>query len=239
VDHLPNVAADSVPGLIAVIDERDHFTARHSADVGRLCRLVAMDLGWAIEDVALAHVAGLVHDIGRVGLPDAVLTAPGRLSHAQWELMRAHPDRGADLLAALGVAAPIVDGVRAHHERWDGSGYPRGLCASDIPPLGRLIGLCESFDAMTARRPFGRAKPHVVAWSEVAHEAGILYDREMCHALLDVIGAGRPGEALSAGDFADEWRLARMQAQARSRATSATGESQRGGAIPRTPVDHS
>ena len=91
MDHLPNVAADSVPGLIAVIDERDHFTARHSADVGRLCHLVAMDLGWAAADVALAHVAGLVHDIGRVGLPDAVLTAPGRLSPAQWELIRGHP----------------------------------------------------------------------------------------------------------------------------------------------------
>ncbi len=235
MDHLPNVAADSVPGLIAVIDERDHFTRRHSAAVGRLCRLVAMDLGWSAEDVALAHVAGLVHDIGRVGLPDAVLTAPGRLSPAQWVLMHGHPDRGADLLAALGVADPIVDGVRTHHERWDGSGYPRGLCASDIPLLGRLVGLCESFDAMTAPRPFGRAKPHVVAWSEVAHEAGILFDGEMCHALLDVIGAGRPGEALSAGDFADEWRLARMEAC--SRATSETQQSERSEAVPRTPVD--
>ncbi len=237
MDHLPHVAADSIPGLIAVIDERDHFTARHSADVGRLCRLVAMDLGWAAEDVALAHVAGLVHDIGRVGLPNAVLTAPGRLSPAQWEMMHSHPDRGADLLASLGVAAPIVNGVRAHHERWDGSGYPRGLCASDIPLLGRLIGLCESFDAMTARRPFGRAKPHVVAWSEVAHEAGILYDPEMCHALLDVIGAGRPGEALSARDFADQWRLARTEA--RSRATLESDRSEWSGAVPRTPVDQS
>ena len=235
MDHLPHVAADSIPGLIAVIDERDHFTARHSADVGRLCRLVAMELGWFADDVALAHVAGLVHDIGRVGLPNAVLAAPGRLSPAQWDMMHSHPDRGADLLASLGVAAPIVNGVRAHHERWDGSGYPRGLCASDIPLLGRLIGLCESFDAMTARRPFGRAKPHVVAWSEVAHEAGILYEAEMCHALLDVIGAGHPGEALSARDFADEWRLARTEAH--SRATSERVESARSEVASHAPVD--
>ena len=231
VDHLPPVAADSVPGLIAVIDARDHATARHSARVGLLCRLVAMELGWSPGDVAMAHVAGLVHDIGRVRLPDAVLAASGRLTEDQWALMRRHPDHGADLLAALGVSARIVEAVRAHHERWDGSGYPRALRATAIPRLGRLIGLCESLDAMTAPRPMGRAKPAAVARAEIGLEAGILFDREMAEALLDVAAAGAPPE----DDLAAQWRLAR--AEARSSVTSGPDAGEPRAGVPRTQVD--
>ncbi len=204
VDHLPPAAAESIPGLIATIDARDRFTSRHSADVGRLCRRVALELGWPAAEVRMALVAGLVHDVGRIGLPDAVLGAPGRLSEEQWAMMRRHPDRGADLLAALGIASEIVAAVRTHHERWDGSGYPRALRATGAPRLGRLVALCESFDAMTAPRPHGRAKPHAVARDEVALEAGILFDPAMAEALLDLAGAAHgPG-----GGFADQWALA-------------------------------
>jgi HD-GYP domain-containing protein (c-di-GMP phosphodiesterase class II) len=227
VEHLPPAAAESIPGLIATIDARDGFTARHSADVGRMCRWVALELGWPDRDVRAAHLAGLVHDVGRVGLPDAVLGAPGRLSEEQWTAMRRHPDRGADLLAALGVGAEIVAAVRSHHERWDGSGYPRALRATDAPRLGRLVGLCEAFDAMTAPRPQGRAKPHGVARDEIALEAGILFDPEMAEALLDVAGARR----IPAGDFAEQWVLAG------STATPAASPSERNTAVPRTRVD--
>ena len=128
----------------------------------------------------------------------------------------------------------IVDGVRTHHERWDGSGYPRGLRGPEIPPLGRLLALCESFDAMTARRPQGRAKPRPVARAEIALDAGILYDLEMTEALLDVVGAADPAEAVTA-DFDDEWERARRDAG--STGTSFGIVSERSGAVSRTPVD--
>lgn len=234
MDHLPSVAGDSIPGLIEVIEARDGFTAGHSANVGRLCRRVAREMGWSPEQVAEAHVAGLVHDLGRIGLPDAVLTAPGRLAPGQWDLMRRHPDRGAEILSVLGLPAVIVDGVRTHHERWDGSGYPAGLRGPETPPLGRLLALCESFDAMTARRPQGRAKPASVARAEIALDAGILYDIDMTEALLDVVGAADPGEPATA-DFGEEWERARRDAG--STGTSFGIASERSSEVLRTPVD--
>jgi putative nucleotidyltransferase with HDIG domain len=233
VEPIPLAAAQAIPGMIAWIDARDRTTARHSADVGRLCRCVALELGWPAHDARMAHAAGLVHDIGRLALPEAVLSAPGRLSAFQWELMRRHPDRGADLLATLGVAAEIVAAVRTHHERWDGSGYPRGRRATATPRLGRLVALCEAFDAMMAARPRGRAKPRAVARDEVALEAGILFDSEMAEALLDVAGAERD---LPPAVFAEQWRLVRPQTG--STGTSDPSPSERSASVPRIQVDH-
>ena len=103
-----------------------------------------------------------------------------------------------------------VDGVRAHHERWNGSGYPEGLGGHDIPSLGRLVALCDSYDAMTGRRPFrGGGKPPREARAELGHEAGVLYDPEMTAALLRVLeGLDEVEEILAPRDFADEWRQA-------------------------------
>jgi putative two-component system response regulator len=232
VEHIPHAAAESIPGLIDWIDVRDGFTAAHSADVGRLCRCVAIELGWAAHDARTAHVAGLVHDIGRVGLPDPVLGAAGRLSAEQRALVRRHPDRGADLLAALGLGAEITAAVRTHHERWDGSGYPHGRRATATPRLGRLVGICEAFDAMTARRPQGSAKPLAVARDEIALEAGILFDPEMAEALLDVVG---PDRVLPPGDFAEQWRLARPGRACERRPDAIPGE--RAAALPRARPD--
>ena len=204
MDHVPPAAAEAVPGLIAAIDARDGVTARHGVEVGRLARAVALELGWTARDAAGALVAGLVHDIGRIALPDAVLAAPGRLDAGQWVLMRTHPERGARLLDDLGVDAQVVAAVRAHHERWDGSGYAVGLRATEIPRMARLVGLCEAHDAMTAPRPAGRAKPSAVARDELALEAGILFDPEMVEALLDVAAAAPRGP----GDFGAAWRAA-------------------------------
>ena len=158
VTRLNDVASGTIPVLVAMVDLRDRYTAQHSAGVGRLCCLLAEELGWAPEDVALAHMTGLVHDIGKVGLPDDVLRKPERPTPEEWDLIRRHPDWGADALAEMHLMPAAVDGVRAHHERWDGSGYPDGLRGHDIPSLGRLVALCDSYDAMTGRRPFRRRK---------------------------------------------------------------------------------
>jgi len=112
--------------------------------VRRLRRLLAAELGWSAQDIALAHMAGLVHDIGTVGLPDDVLREPGRPTPEQWALIHRHDDWGADALAQMRLMPAAVDGVRTHDERWDGSGCPRGLRGHGIPSLGRLVALCDS-----------------------------------------------------------------------------------------------
>jgi putative nucleotidyltransferase with HDIG domain len=207
--RLTDVAAGTVPGLVGLVDLRDRYTARHSAAVGRLCRLLAAELGWSPEDVALAHLTGLVHDIGKVGLPDEVLRKPGRPTPGEWELIRQHAGWGADILAHMRLMPAAVDGVRSHHERWDGSGYPLGLRGQEIPPLGRLVAICDSYDAMTGSRPFRARKPGHVARQELAVEAGILYDPHMTEALLTVLaGIDEVEELLQPTDFAEEWRRA-------------------------------
>jgi putative nucleotidyltransferase with HDIG domain len=210
VTRLNDVASGTIPVLVAMVDLRDRYTAQHSAGVGRLCCLLAEELGWTPEDVALAHMTGLVHDIGKVGLPDHVLRKPERPSEEEWTLIRRHPDWGADALAEMHLMPAAVDGVRTHHERWNGSGYPEGLVAHEIPSLGRLVALCDSYDAMTGRRPFqGGRKPPREARAELCDQAGVLYDPEMTAALLRVLdGLDEVEEILAPRDFAAEWRRA-------------------------------
>ena len=210
VTRLNDVASGTIPVLVAMVDLRDRYTAQHSAGVGRLCCLLAGELGWTPEDVALAHMTGLVHDIGKVGLPDQVLRKPERPTAEEWTLIRRHPDWGADALAEMHLMPAAVDGVRTHHERWNGSGYPEGLIAHEIPSLGRLVALCDSYDAMTGRRPFrGGGKPPRQARAELGDQAGVLYDPEMTAALLRVLdGLDEVEENPAPRDFADEWRHA-------------------------------
>lgn len=207
--RLNDVAGGTVPVLVAMVDLRDRYTARHSTGVGRLCRLMAEELGWPAEDVALAHMTGLVHDVGKIGLSDDILRKPEPPTPEEWGLIRRHPDWGADALAEMRLMPDAVDGVRAHHERWDGSGYPEGLAGREIPPLARMVAVADSYDAMTGHRPFRPAKPRARARAEIAELAGALYDPEMAGALLRVLDdVDDLDEALAPRDFAAEWRRA-------------------------------
>lgn len=209
VDRLNDVASGTVPMVVAMIDLRDRYTARHSANVGRLCRAVAQNLGWSKEDQALAHMTGLVHDIGKVGLTDEVLRKPGRPTEAEWAQIQRHPDWGANALAEMRLMGAAVDGVRSHHERWNGGGYPRGLRADDIPVLGRVVAVCDSYDAMIGMRPFRAPMLPAEAVEELKQEAGRLYDPVMVAAILDVLEEiDELEETLVDRGFASEWREA-------------------------------
>jgi energy-coupling factor transport system substrate-specific component len=171
--------------------------------------MLAEELGWSPEERSMAHVAGLVHDIGKVGIPDAVLRKPSRPTEEEWAIIRRHPDWGADALANVGFTRALVDGVRSHHERWDGSGYGGGLSAQDIPMLGRLVAVCDAFDAMTARRPFRPARTFEAAREEIRDGAGRLFDPRMAEVMVDLLTDADPVDwTLPAADFAAEWRRA-------------------------------
>ena len=184
VSRLHDVASGTVPVLVTMIDLKDRYTARHSAVVARYARLLAEEIGWSPEAQALAHMTGLVHDIGKVGMPDELLRKPAPPTEPEAELIRCHPDWGADALAGMALFPQVVDGVRSHHERWDGSGYPRALAGVEIPVLGRLIAVADSYEAMIAQRPFREPMDAASARDELAREAGRLYDPKMVDAFL-------------------------------------------------------
>ncbi len=128
-----------------------------------------------------------LHDIGKVGVPEAVLCKPGPLDESEWAVMREHPAIGAQIVAPIRFLAGAVEIVRSHHERWDGGGYPRGLRAEEIPLAARIFSVADSFDAMTSDRPYRAALPLERALGEIGAGAGTQFDPRVAQAFLDLI----------------------------------------------------
>ena len=150
-------ALSGLRALAAAIDAKDPSTHRHSERVARLAAQIAERLGWAPERVALVHEAGLVHDVGKIGVPDAVLLKPARLLPAEFDQIKAHSALGAQIVESV-LTSEQVGWVRSHHERPDGLGYPDALTADSLPEGAAIIAVADAFDAMTSMRPYGRLR---------------------------------------------------------------------------------
>jgi putative nucleotidyltransferase with HDIG domain len=166
------------------LDARDQAIASHCARVAELATRLMQQLDLGRRDVELVHKAGLLHDLGMIGVRDDILNKPGPLSEEEWEIMRRHPDIGADLIRwhpALAAATPLV---RHHHERWDGNGYPAGLKGEVIPMGARIMAVAESFDTITTKRIY-RANPltPVDAIRNINERSGSWYDPAVVDAL--------------------------------------------------------
>lgn len=160
------------------IDAKDSHTMAHSEEVAEVAKLLAAGLRLAPAQVQAVHVAGHLHDIGKIGVPDAVLGKPGRLTPEEWRRMQSHPATGADILAPLSClsAMGVVAMVRAHHERFDGKGYPQGLAGTAIPLGARIIAVADSLSAMLQRRPYRPAMGFEAARREIVACAGSQFD---------------------------------------------------------------
>jgi diguanylate cyclase (GGDEF)-like protein/putative nucleotidyltransferase with HDIG domain len=174
--------------LAETLDLRDGGTARHSQTVARLAERVAQELAWAPERVERMRVAGLLHDIGKLGISDAILHKPGPLDDLEWDEMKRHPEIGARILEHAHLR-DISAWVRAHHERIDGRGYPAGLAGESIPIEARVLAAADAYEAMTADRPYRRALSEEVAQAELRRGAGTQFDEQVVEALLRVLGA--------------------------------------------------
>lgn len=149
----------TIETIASAIDARDEYTGGHSERVGlyaaRLAREVAADYGLTEENILSIHYIGLMHDIGKIGVADSVLNKSGRLNDEEFSLMKKHPEIGYEIMLALGKSVDgLLDGIRYHHERFDGHGYPDGLSGTDIPLIARILALADSFDAMTSNRVY-------------------------------------------------------------------------------------
>src|SRR5205823_9069691 len=189
--------------LVATLDARDRYTAGHSAAVAVYAQDIAARLGLSQREQQLAHLAGLVHDIGKIGLPAGLLEKPGPLTLDERRQMEQHSVIGEGILAKVEDYAEIARIVRHHHERIDGCGYPDGLSGDDIPLIARIIAAADAYNAMTSHRPYRDAMPSRVARLRMAQAVETQFDTSVVAAFEALLaGANEDYRAGNQHDFA-------------------------------------
>ncbi|GAB4257015.1 MAG: hypothetical protein Kow00122_15000 [Thermoleophilia bacterium] len=181
-----------VRALGAAIDAKDRYTQGHSSLVAKYGVALGASLGLSDTELSNLEIAGYLHDIGKIGIYDEILQKEGRLSPEERDIIRTHPSIGATIIEPIGFSWDIVSAVRHHHEWWNGHGYPDGLKGRQIPLGARILAVVDSFEAMTAVRPYKPAMSFEEAWMEISRMAGIQFDPEMVEhflAILDTLAA--------------------------------------------------
>ncbi len=163
---------ETLGALVSALDLREQETACHSQRVALYSVLMGMELGIEGEELENLYRGALLHDIGKIGIPDAVLLKPGSFTDEEWEIMRRHTQMGGELLRHIRFLTDASDIPRAHHEAWDGSGYPEGLSSEDIPLHARIFAIVDAYDAIRSERPYKKALPHDEAIARLGRGAG-------------------------------------------------------------------
>jgi putative nucleotidyltransferase with HDIG domain len=172
--------------LTSAVDAKDAYTCGHSERVALLSRSLAIETGLTEQQVDRIYMAGLLHDVGKIGVPEAVLQKTGKLTPEEFEQIKKHPEIGAKILRDIKQVEDIIPGVLHHHERYDGKGYPGGLSGDNIPLMGRIICLADCFDAMTSSRTYRKALPLEVALTEIRRCSGTQFDPVLSDAFLQI-----------------------------------------------------
>ena len=166
---------------------------RHDRRVSELCIEIGRELGMSPADQLILSGAGLMHDIGKLGIPRAILHKQGPLTEAEWRVMKTHPQIGITILGGRSRMTREMLGILYHHERMDGSGYPHGLISSEIPIEARIVAVADTYDVLTSDRPYRSAFTHFAALRTVLLDAGPLLDPEVVAALQRVLSVRREG----------------------------------------------
>ena len=174
----------TLQALTSAIDAKDSYTYGHSERVALMSRMLAEAAGFDAHFVERTYISALVHDVGKIGVPEAVLCKPGKLTDAEFDLIKLHPEIGANILKDIRQMNDLLPGVLHHHERWDGRGYPHKLAGEDIPLMGRVIGLADSFDAMSSNRTYRKALRLEDVLAEIERCAGTQFDPELANVFV-------------------------------------------------------
>jgi HD-GYP domain-containing protein (c-di-GMP phosphodiesterase class II) len=192
-----DLEAGGIRALLVALEARDHYTGSHSECVVELSQLVARELDLRGEELVQIQQVALLHDIGKLGIPDAILQKPGQLDERDWKLMREHPAIGAEIVASIQPLAHLAPLVRAEHERWDGTGYPDHLVGEEIPLASRIVFACDAYHAMTSDRPYRAALGIDEARRQLQANAGTQFDPTVVDALLNLVTTDGPPAAPS------------------------------------------
>jgi diguanylate cyclase (GGDEF)-like protein/putative nucleotidyltransferase with HDIG domain len=183
--------SDAVAGLAEALSERDRYTGEHSESVVELAAQVARGLGLDEREVQRVKAAALLHDIGKVAIPDEILHKPGPLDEREWQVMYEHPVIGERILRAIPGLGTVARIVRHEHERWDGGGYPDGLAGERIPIGARIILACDAYHAMISDRPYRKAITHAEAIRQLGANAGTQFDPQVTEQLIGCLYGSR------------------------------------------------
>ncbi len=173
--------------LVTSIDNKDRYTRRHSEEVAGLALSIAQELGYSADDLRTVCISGLLHDVGKIAIPDSVLRHPGRLNAEENKVMQQHAAFGALIVKDVPHHETVLDGVRHHHEKWDGTGYPDGLAAENIPRMGRLLAVPDAYSAMITDRPYRKGFTPEAALSEIQAGKGGQFDPTIAEAFIRVM----------------------------------------------------
>jgi putative two-component system response regulator len=176
--------ANTVGALASTIGQNDPYTAGHQKRVGHLACAIAQEIGLAVERIEALRLAAFVHDIGKIGVPSGILTKPGKLMEIEMNLIRVHSQIGYNILEGVDFPWPIAEMVLQHHERLNGSGYPRGLVRHEILLEAKIIGVADVIEAVTSHRPYRPAFDLSTALEEIYQNKGVLYDEEIVDACI-------------------------------------------------------
>ncbi len=190
-DNLKESYIATVRVLANAIEARDQYTRGHTERVYLLSEILAGELGWGKEQLGDLRMGGLLHDIGKIGVPDSILNKPGALTPEEFEIMKKHPETGAYMIESIPFLKEAMPYILYHHERHDGAGYPRGLKGDDIPYPGRLLAVVDTLDAITSDRPYrgGRSLPE--AMEEIKQNSGTQFHPEVVEACIRAYRAGK------------------------------------------------
>ncbi|MFJ3878843.1 HD-GYP domain-containing protein [Streptomyces sp. NPDC090077] len=179
---------DTIRALVQAVDIKDRYTRGHSERVGQASAMIARELGMGDERLETVRIAGILHDVGKLGVPTRLLRKDGPLTPEERRTIELHPEYGHEMVRGIGFLGEARSAILHHHERVDGSGYPYGLSGEQIPVLARVVAVADSFDAMTSTRSYSRARPVATALAELERCAGAQFDPAMVRALVAAIG---------------------------------------------------
>jgi response regulator RpfG family c-di-GMP phosphodiesterase len=185
----------TIIGFAHALEESDRYTRGHSERVSTYARLIAVGMQLPQEEIETVVKAGLLHDVGKIGIRNDRLNKPGKLTPEELAMFRSHPAKGKRILEPIPFMRDLVPGCYCHHEAWDGSGYPQGLGSEKIPVIGRIVAVADAYDAMTTDRAYRKALPHVIACGEMERCSGTQFDPEIVRVFLAHIDEFRKAEA--------------------------------------------
>lgn len=186
-DNLQAAYEKTIEGWVRALDLRDRETEGHTQRVTELTLKVARTLGYSGEELSHIRRGALLHDMGKIAIPDEILQKPGPLTEEEWKVMRRHPEYANNMLAAISYLHPALDIPLYHHERWDGSGYPRGLKGEAIPKIARLFAIIDVWDALSSDRPYRKKLPRADVITYLKENSDHLFDPNLVEVFLSVI----------------------------------------------------